>query len=1241
MLINLFMLLIISFLPIFNNISIFTQPINYSLNNDLNNIKATTDNFPYIDLEKIQQFLQSDSFNNIIKYLIKFFESEEDCKFIYNITNDLKKHSEYLEPLVQIINKNNTILNYFLKIINIIFNETNKNQMFNKIIKILNDLVIYHEELFDFLYNLIEKYPDLFCFLRILKKNFNNTNLDVENLISFFKNNSKLVFDFVKKLLKNYQIEREPIFALSILFKKNKELSIKILKLLRNNTILFNFLIPFIGNDDLISEIIISFFKNNTLIENLLDIFINNNTLFQNFADLLGSENKNKLYFKLPKFIVANPDLFSITVYIIENYMKKHSKDKKTIDFMGIFLREFINIYVNENIDDIKNIFSEECIALLNYTILGYVSDKNYSSKFGKDYCDKNISYYYLYKFIIDTTKNINDLLTYENCLDETHSLKNLTDNRKTYIDNIPTFIISIINLNKNNNIKSNFTFLDKCTFIFGACFPQGINTANNRYILKNGTESYYHCKIEDYKNIINKLIRGSFINFGNITHELIEVNSINIKSDFLWKNLIPFFILIIPIFIYFFLVIYENISIKKRENVVMVHKNKEIIKEEDDDDDNDNLLNNNGTKIIKKYKIVSKWYKLLNECFNFKTNLNELFNYDSNELNKTNLSNKGIIYIKGIIGISVLLTILGQLYLIFFNIPMKKIGKYQFYELMSNFVYIFIFMGLRYSPRVLFSCSGYTLTYKYLSFIDREEDYYLIKFLFFHLYKYIILILFVLFLRYSLYDILCLLFQLQPMLKIIDQLTFKKPKELFQFFLKLLNINSFLDIVKSFSKDYDSEYSQDLFDYYWMPFNEIFFFIFGVILISLGNKLKIRIDYVIISLIIIIVIMKIVIYYIFYKNKNVYTTLYYYISDYGKIMLNPLFNLSYFLIGMYFGLINYSLQKGITKLNKSDSPNNNNTNKNSEANRIGSKIKELSSSSFVHKDKQYEDNNFLNKSIVADISIKRKLSQLYEEENDDLNDYFNDINTERNNIHFKHIKLNNIYNKNNTKEIESMPFLLSTINIIEWHRKENLNFFFKIILVFLSLFIIILFFINIIFISISNSKIDDNIENDDYNKNDKLNEKLQLEGFISNPILNCIYLFDIELFVFFIQWIFFILYMKGHYFFIDFYSHIYWSFFTKSYFSFLIVCNPVILFIFYESETVIKLNILNIWLYYFINLPFVLIITIIIYIVIDLPLKKFSKYIIKRDIENVNLEENEDEDKGNEKNINDDEDEK
>ena len=155
----------------------------------------------------------------------------------------------------------------------------------------------------------------------------------------------------------------------------------------------------------------------------------------------------------------------------------------------------------------------------------------------------------------------------------------------------------------------------------------------------------------------------------------------------------------------------------------------------------------------------------------------------------------------------------------------MKEFGRYQFYELISNLSYIFIYVGLRYSPRIIFSCSGYTLTYKYLSFIEQEPNYYLIKFLFFHFYKYIILILFVFYLRYSLYDIFCLLFQVKPMWKIFDKLKLKKPNEISQLLLELLNINSFWDIFKIFSTDDDSKY--DLFDYYWMSFNEIFFFYF------------------------------------------------------------------------------------------------------------------------------------------------------------------------------------------------------------------------------------------------------------------------------------------------------------------------------------------------------------------------------------------------------------------------------
>ena len=48
-------------------------------------------------------------------------------------------------------------------------------------------------------------------------------------------------------------------------------------------------------------------------------------------------------------------------------------------------------------------------------------------------------------------------------------------------------------------------------------------------------------------------------------------------------------------------------------------------------------------------------------------------------------------------------------------------------------------------------------------------------------------------------------------------------------------------------------------------------------------------------------------------KNKEYFTTLYFYLYDYGELMLNPIFNIPYYLIGIYFGFINFSIQKGIS----------------------------------------------------------------------------------------------------------------------------------------------------------------------------------------------------------------------------------------------------------------------------------------------------------------------------------------
>ena len=85
-------------------------------------------------------------------------------------------------------------------------------------------------------------------------------------------------------------------------------------------------------------------------------------------------------------------------------------------------------------------------------------------------------------------------------------------------------------------------------------------------------------------------------------------------------------------------------------------------------------------------------------------------------------------------------------------NILIKTITITGFYESISNFLYIFIFIGLRYSPRLIFSCSGYTLSYKYLSFIEYNSNVSFFRFLLFQSHKYILLIIVSVFMRYALY---------------------------------------------------------------------------------------------------------------------------------------------------------------------------------------------------------------------------------------------------------------------------------------------------------------------------------------------------------------------------------------------------------------------------------------------------------------------------------------------------------
>ena len=115
-------------------------------------------------------------------------------------------------------------------------------------------------------------------------------------------------------------------------------------------------------------------------------------------------------------------------------------------------------------------------------------------------------------------------------------------------------------------------------------------------------------------------------------------------------------------------------------------------------------------------------------------------------------------------------------------------------------------------------------------------------------------------------------------------------------------------------------------------------------------------------------------------------------------------------------------------------------------------------------------------------------------------------------------------------------------------------------------------------------------------------------------------YRIDIEIVVILVQAILFILYFKGQNFVNDFFCHIFWGVLNKPYFSLILVANPLILYIFYQSETRIILNFFNILLYSIIGGCIVFLFGTFIYLFFELPFKRLIHNIFSlEDQEDIN----------------------
>ena len=1174
----------------------------------LNEIKKDPDTvYAFIQLVKKSDY----TINFILDYLNKTLISIDNPD-LYNVISYI---------VIDILkNDSNTFIDSFF---NIIKNETSKN-----IIDCIINIIVDFEPTYDFMFKHLKQIFVIESFHNLFKDFYDRYKKEIIEILDIALSKTKfaelfhmlkekiiefedILFDLAYKLIKNYNDRK----GLAKVFKdffteindKNNTAFLGSLSSVLNNSTITREISKVIVLDNPISNKVMQQILCNEQLMNFLGKFLYNLTFVTDLADIVeGLDNITYVNENVPKFIqslyknnIGYLDfLINITRTIVLNVLTETDLRKFITKIMGNAIKSIV--FGKENKYD--NI-SQSCLNLLEYTFIDINVDYNKQNKTDKknnkneknkkksDNSTNNNSsddypyednanaldfrYFYFKKIFIDTTKNKNDFLTYENCINRKYNDKYAEKYNIT-----PIYLIGIINDEHDKKILKKTIYFEKYNYLISLCLPYGINN------------SIEMCSKNDYNNVIKVLSEISTnMENSNIESLILDAETLRIKPiDYVYFCII-IFIISFPIIIKLFLSIYETI---KRKNYVRSSiVNKLTIDKKDKDKNNDD---NNSNKIIKKETkrsnsflyIAPRWYILLNEYFDIIKNGRELFNFS---LNATNFNDfNGISYIKGVLGLSMLLNIFGQTYFILSNIPTKELDTYQYYETFLTPLYIIIFIGLRYCPRIIFSCSGYTLVYKFLCFIEHDGNYCFFKFLILQSYKYILLILIVLFLRFAIY---------------YTDVIFRKIKspnfEFFHFVLTQNNKNFFYYLFSFLFYGINSDDSKinelNIMHYLYMPINEVFLFIFGISLISIGFKFKIRIDIIIITFVLLIYLIKILISLSLMNNMQIYPFLYFYVYGYGRIMLSPLYNLPSFMIGMYFGLVNYTIQKGVNNVYKENyytkielcDP----------INRVKSDVEKkvdclsINNESDIHNNYNF-DNKFENIKRVPTYNIgNHKLSQNQDNLKEEDDKSFDD--------EYKGDKSKDDYNilEEDIDKTVSFAFLRSAVSFTDFHRRNQDKICLKIVLI---IFIIIfLFFISIqyIFIYIFITRKKDTSTN--------ITETLSFDTIIPNNFLNIVYILDIDLVVIMVNWAFFFLYFKGGQI-NDFMNNHIWTFFIKSYFSYSLVLSPVILYIFYQSETVITVTISDIFLYSFINTIFVFISVVLFYSCYEYPLKKIFK---------------------------------
>ena len=288
------------------------------------------------------------------------------------------------------------------------------------------------------------------------------------------------------------------------------------------------------------------------------------------------------------------------------------------------------------------------------------------------------------------SSKGFIDLSSFHNCIN--HKNK----------DNIYNFytVYPILNHEKKLNIAklNDFAFYND-SWILGFCLIDNLcSEASLKKIVIEVNKKFNEYNIEVFNEYYNNPEHFGVIDNLGTSDGLIDFS----KFDN-YLRLTSFLLLIIQIFFIIFKKIPEKLFgffIKRRYLREIRNDPRKI----------GNLLNN--SIFTKKIKIK------IRECFSLSDNLDSFI---TNKKNDELFKNEDLTYIKGIKAIGAIFLIFGTTYIYFFNYPICISEAKERKDYLTTTRCLFLVVFWRIAPALLLSSSGFSLSYKFLNFLDKK----------------------------------------------------------------------------------------------------------------------------------------------------------------------------------------------------------------------------------------------------------------------------------------------------------------------------------------------------------------------------------------------------------------------------------------------------------------------------------------------------------------------------------------